>query len=80
MKIYVDRNHCPFCQSYCDRHVARLIRFPEHEDRPCITAIEDDGRPELTLVVDSGAGSFTLTLDERTREIAGLEGLSTFLP
>ena len=31
MKIYVDRTHCDLCQSYCDRHVAKLIRFPEGE-------------------------------------------------
>jgi hypothetical protein len=28
MKIYIDRTHCDLCQSYCDRHVAKLIRSP----------------------------------------------------
>ncbi len=79
MKIYIDRNHCPLCQTYCDRHVAKLLRFPEHEDRPCITAIEDDGQPGLILVVDNGAGPITLALSPEDREVAALEGLSTFL-
>jgi hypothetical protein len=68
------------CQSYCDRHVAKLIRFPEGEDRPCITAIEDDGLVDLTLVVTTAEGTTTLVLNERDREIAAYEGLSTFLP
>jgi hypothetical protein len=80
MKIYVDRDHCDICQSYCDRHVAKLIRFPEGEDRPCITAIEDDGLVDLTLVVTTAGGTTTLVLNERDREIAAYEGLSTFLP
>lgn len=80
MKIYVDRTHCDLCQSYCDRHVARLIRFPLGEDRPCIQALEDDGLPALTLVVKDGENEATLVLDEKNREIAALEGISTFLP
>ena len=42
MKVVIDRTHCDLCQSYCDRHVAKFIRFPEHEDRPCIKSFEDD--------------------------------------
>lgn len=80
MKIYVNRCDCNMSQGYCDRHVAKLIRFPEGEDRPCITAIEDDGRPELTLVVTTDAGVTTLALDEQQRQVAAYEGLSTFLP
>jgi hypothetical protein len=80
VKIYIDRTHCDLCQSYCDRHVAKLVRFPEGEDRPCIQAIEDDGSAQLTLVVENGAGPITLVLDERDREIIAYEGLSTFLP
>ena len=34
MKITIDRTHCALRQFYCDRHVAKLIRFPLHEDRP----------------------------------------------
>jgi hypothetical protein len=80
VKIYIDRSHCDLCQSYCDRHVAKLVRFPEGEDRPCIQAIEDDGSAQLTLIVENGAGPITLVLDERDREIVAYEGLSTFLP
>jgi hypothetical protein len=79
MKIYIDRAHCELCQSYCDRHVAKLVRFPEHEDRPCITAIEEDGLPGLTLVVENGSGPITLSLSPADREVAAFEGLSTFL-
>jgi hypothetical protein len=82
MKIYIDREHCDLCQSYCDRHVAKLIRFPESEDRPCIQAVEDDGSPQLTLVVQDKSRSqpITLILDDKDREIIGLEGLSGYLP
>ncbi len=80
MKIYVDRCNCDMAQSYCDRHVAKLIRFPEGEDRPCVTAIEDDGQPGLTLVVTTESGVTTLALDEQQRRVAAYEGLSSFLP
>ncbi|MCC6189338.1 MAG: hypothetical protein IT318_09900 [Anaerolineales bacterium] len=80
MKIYIDRAHCDLCQSYCDRHVARLVRFPEGEDRPCIQAIEDDGSSRLTLVVQDEKETVTLVLDERDQEIVAFEGLSSFLP
>jgi hypothetical protein len=80
MKIFIDRTHCDLCQSFCDRHSARLIHAPEGVDRPCIQAIEDDGQPELTLVVKDGAHEATLALNEQEREILGLEGLSPFLP
>ena len=80
MKIYVDRTHCDLCQSYCDRHVAKLIRFPLGEDRACIQALEDDGLSTLTLVVKDGDNEITLALDEKDREIAAVEGLSPFLP
>ena len=80
MKIYIDRTHCDLCESYCDRHVAKLIRSPLGEDRPCIQSLVDDGRLELTLVVKDGDNQATLTLTEQDREIMGLEGLSPFLP
>lgn len=80
MKITIDRTHCDLCQSYCDRHVAKLIRFPLGEDRPCVQALEDDGRPTLTLVVRDGAHQAVLELTEAEREVLGLEGLSPFLP
>lgn len=80
MKIYIDREHCELCQSYCDRHVAKLVRFPESEDRPCIQAVEDDGSPLLTLVVKANGEPVTLVLDEKDRQIIGLEGLSDYLP
>lgn len=80
MKIYINRCTCNISQGYCDRHVAKLIRFPEGEDRPCVTAIEDDGQSELTLVVTTDAGVSTLALSEQERRIAEYEGLSTFLP
>lgn len=80
MKIYIDREHCELCQSYCDRHVAKLVRFPEGEDRPCIQAVEDDGSPLLTLVVKANGEPVTLVLDEKDRQIIGLEGLSDYLP
>lgn len=60
MKITIDRTHCDLCQSYCDRHVARLIRTPLGEDRPCIQSLIDDGRPELTLVVQDGDNEATI--------------------
>jgi hypothetical protein len=80
MKITIDRTHCELCQSYCDRHVAKLIRSPLGEDRPCIQSLVDDGQPELTLVVKDGAHEATLRLTEHDREVLGLEGLSPFLP
>jgi hypothetical protein len=79
MKIYIDRTHCDLCQAYCDRHVAKLVRFPLGEDRPCIERLEDDGLPELTLVVKDGERHVTLVLGEKEREIIGLEGLSGVL-
>jgi hypothetical protein len=80
MKVYIDRTHCDLCESYCDRHSAKLIRSPLGEDRPCIQALEDDGLLELTVVVKDGEHEATLILDEKDREILGLEGLSPFLP
>jgi hypothetical protein len=79
MKIVIDRTHCDLCQSYCDRHVAKLIRFPEHEDRPCIKSLEDDGQPELTLVIEDGDNKATLQLTDLGREVLGLEGVSAYL-
>ena len=79
MKIVIDRTHCELCQSYCDRHVAKLIRFPEHEDRPCIKALEYDGRPELTLVIEDGNTKAVLQLTDLGREVLGLEGVSAYL-
>lgn len=80
MKIVIDRTHCDLCQSYCDRHSAKLVRFPEGTDRPCIQAQEDDGLPTLTLVIKDGPHETTLVLDEAGRQAVGLEGLSPFLP
>lgn len=80
MKIWIDRTACPMCTSYCDRHAAKLVRFPLGEDRPCITAIEDDGQPLLTLFVRDGENEATLTLTEEQRQIVALEGLSPILP
>jgi hypothetical protein len=80
VRIHIDRTHCDLCQSYCDRHVARLIQKPQGEDRPCIQAVVDDGRPELTLVVQDGVNQATLTLSDEDRLIFGLEGLSPFWP
>jgi hypothetical protein len=79
MKIVIDRTHCDLCQSYCDRHVAKLIRFPEHEDRPCIKSLEDDGHPELTLVIEDGNNKAILQLTDLGREVLGLEGVSAYL-
>jgi hypothetical protein len=80
MKIVIDRTHCDLCQSYCDRHVAKLVRFPEGEDRPCIQSLEDDGAIALTLVVREGPQEITLVLSEADRAAIGLEGLSPLLP
>ena len=80
MKIYIDRTHCDLCQSYCDRHSAKLVRFPLGGDRPCIQALEEDGQALLTLVIQDGENETTLVLDEAGREAVGLEGLSPFLP
>ena len=80
MKVTIDRTSCPFCASYCDRHLAKFVRFPLGEDRPCITAIEDDGQPLLTLVVKDGANEATLTLTEEQRQVVALEGLTPLLP
>jgi hypothetical protein len=79
MKIVIDRTHCDLCQSYCDRHVAKLIRFPEHEDRPCIKSLEDDGQSELTLVIEDGNNKAILQLTDLGREVLGLEGVSAYL-
>lgn len=80
MKIWIDRTNCDACTSYCDRHAAKLVRFPEGEDRPCIKQIEDDGSPLLTLVVKDGDLEATLTLTDEQRQIVALEGLSILLP
>jgi hypothetical protein len=80
VKIYLDRSVCNDSLPTCERRMARLIRFPLGEDRPCITAIEDDGKVELTLVVKSDGKEATIVLDEQARELAGMEGLSSFLP
>jgi len=80
MKIYLDRSICNDSLPTCERRMARLIRFPLGEDRPCITAIEDDGQPELTLVVKSDGQEAVITLDEDARALAGAEGISSFLP
>jgi hypothetical protein len=80
VKITIDRTTCELCDSYCDRHAARLVRFPLSEDRPCITAIEEDGQEALTLLVKDGANEATLTLTEEQRQIVALEGLTTLLP
>ena len=60
--------------------MAKLIRSPLGEDRPCIQSLEDDGELELTLVVKDGDNQATMKLTEQEREIMGLEGLSPFLP
>ncbi len=80
MKIWIDRTSCPLCQSYCDRHAAKLVRFPLGEDRPCITALEEDGQPLLTLVVKDGDNEATVTLSEEQREVVATEGLTALLP
>ena len=80
MKIVIDRTHCDICQSYCDRHIGRLIQSPLGQDRPCIQALEEDGLPELTLVVQDGEHEATFHLNDNDREIFGLEGVSPFLP
>jgi hypothetical protein len=80
MKIYIDRSHCDVCQEYCDRHVAKLIRFPTGTDRPCIDTLEDDGQEALTIVVRDGENEIALILHGQDHEIAEVEGLSSFLP
>lgn len=80
MKIYIDRTHCEMCQSYCDRHSARLVAFPLGEDRPCIQNMEDDGQKTLTVVVQDGPHEATLVLDDEAQAAVALEGLSPFLP
>lgn len=80
MKIWIDRTTCPACTAFCDRHAAKLVRFPEGEDRPCIKKVEDDGSPLLTLVVRDGEQEATLTLSEEERQIVAYEGLSPLLP
>lgn len=80
MKIWIDRTDCDACSSYCDRHAAKLVRFPEGEDRPCIRRVEEDGSPLLTLVVTDNEQEATLTLTEAQRQIVALEGLSVVLP
>lgn len=80
MKVYIDRTTCPLCASYCDRHAAKLVRFPLGEDRPCITKLEDDGSPLLTLDVTDGVNHATLTLSEAERQVVALEGLTPLLP
>jgi hypothetical protein len=80
MKIYLDRSLCNDSLPTCERRMARLIRFPLGEDRPCITAIEEDGRPELTLVMKSDGREATIVLDRDDQELAGVEGFSAFLP
>lgn len=80
MKIYLDRSLCNDSLPTCERRMARLIRFPLGEDRPCITAIEEDGLPELTLVMKSDGQEATIVLDREHQELGGVEGFSAFLP
>ncbi len=80
MKVYIDRTTCPDCSAYCDRHAAKLIRFPLGEDRPCITKIEEDGQDHLTVDVIDGINHATLTLTEEQRQTVALEGLTPLLP
>jgi hypothetical protein len=80
MKIYLDRSLCNDSLPTCERRMARLIRFPLGEDRPCITAIEEDGQSELTLVMKSDGQEATIVLDREDQELAGIEGFSAFLP
>jgi len=80
VKIFLDRSMCNDSLPTCERRMARLIRYPFGEDRPCITAIEDDGRPELTIVIKSEDQEATIILDDETRELAATEGISAFLP
>jgi len=80
MKIYLDRSLCNDSLPTCERRMARLIRFPLGEDRPCITAIEEDGRSELTLVMKSDGREATIVLDRDHQELASVEGFSAFLP
>jgi hypothetical protein len=80
MKVFIDRTTCPACSSYCDRHAAKFIRFPMSEDRPCITAIEDDGKPLLTVEVTDGNNRAVITLTEEQRETVAYEGLTPLLP
>jgi hypothetical protein len=80
MKIYIDRSICDDCLSTCERRMARLVRYPLAEDRPCITAIEDDGQTELTLVIKDNGHQATLVLDDEARELVASEGFSAFLP
>ena len=80
MKIYLDRSLCNDSLPTCERRMAHLIRFPLGEDRPCITAIEEDGQSELTLVMKSDGQEATIVLDRDDQELAGIEGFSAFLP
>ena len=80
MKIVIDRTHCDLCESYCDRHSAKLVRFPLGEDRPCIQAMEDDGLLTLTVIVNDGEHQATLVLDDEAQAAVAIEGLSPFLP
>ncbi len=80
MKIFLDRSMCDDSLPTCERRMARLIQHPLGEDRPCITAIEDDGLPELTLVVKSDGQEAVIVLDDEARRLAGTEGISAFLP
>lgn len=79
MKLYIDRDICDHTLPVCERCLGRLLRFPLGEDRPCITAIEEDNRPELALVLKSDGQETTLVLDDEARELAAFEGFSAFL-
>ncbi len=80
MNFYIDRSRCHTCLGNCERRIARLIRCPLEEDRPCITAIEANGRPELILVMEDTGHKAILVLGDPSHELAAAEGLSRFLP
>ena len=80
MKIYINRRICGDCLSTCERHVTKLIQCPFSEDRPCITAIEDDGQLELVLVIQDRRHYVRLAPTNQDRESEALEGFSAFLP
>lgn len=76
MQMTIDRDLCDHVLSECEQCLARLMRHPLGEDRPCITNLFDDGDPVLRLALKYDGLEQTFVLAPEDREIVALQGWS----
>jgi hypothetical protein len=79
MKVTIDRNLCDHVLPECERCFARFVRYPEGEDRLCITEYVDDGDPTLTLTLRYDDQEEVLVVPPDQRELVISEGWSSFV-